>query len=216
VGARTDNGNVIGDITLGGTLALIFFGGLFAGLIGSVVWVAVQPWLPKRGVRRAAVAAILAVPIGELFLVDPHNPDFVILQSDFVIVALLLGVVAAFGLVLVLVERVLDRRLRHAGPDPVDYVIGASGLALLGGLFALPGAVGLMFSNQACLCSVAPVPIGVPLTVAGIATIVMWFQRIRGDTGHVRIVMIIGRASVLAAGILGGSILATEIADLPL
>jgi hypothetical protein len=73
-----------------------------------------------------------------------------------------------------------------------------------------------MFSDRACLCSVAPVPLGVPLALAGIATLVAWGQQIRRGAAPSRVVAIAGRLGVVTAGILGGSILATELAALPM
>ena len=58
VGAFTENGNRIGDITVGGTLALIVFIGLFFGAVAGSLWVVLRPWLPAaRGAR--ALASIL-------------------------------------------------------------------------------------------------------------------------------------------------------------
>ena len=47
-GRATENGNRIGAITLEGTAVLIIFGGLIVGLAMSVVWVAIQEWIPGR------------------------------------------------------------------------------------------------------------------------------------------------------------------------
>ena len=38
--AFTENGNRIGDITLGGTFALLLFGGLFAGIFAGTITIA--------------------------------------------------------------------------------------------------------------------------------------------------------------------------------
>jgi len=51
VGALTENGNRIGDITLGGTLSLVLFGLISCAMAGAV-WVIVSPWIPGHaGVR---------------------------------------------------------------------------------------------------------------------------------------------------------------------
>jgi hypothetical protein len=47
VGALTENGNRIGDITLGGTLTLVRFGIISCAMAGAV-WVIVSPWIPGR------------------------------------------------------------------------------------------------------------------------------------------------------------------------
>jgi hypothetical protein len=61
VGLTTENGAVIGDITLNGTLALMTFGGLGMGLLAGTIWVIVNPWIPGRGLGRALVTK---APIG--------------------------------------------------------------------------------------------------------------------------------------------------------
>ena len=35
-GIPTENGNIVGEITVGGTLGLLIFGGIFAGIIGGL------------------------------------------------------------------------------------------------------------------------------------------------------------------------------------
>jgi hypothetical protein len=56
VGFRTENGEVIGEITLGGTLALMTFGGLGMGLVAGTIWVIVSPWLPGSGLAPSSTA----------------------------------------------------------------------------------------------------------------------------------------------------------------
>ena len=63
VGALTENGNRIGEITLGGTLSLILFGLISCAMAGAV-WVVVSPWIPGRAGVRALLAAGLAIAIG--------------------------------------------------------------------------------------------------------------------------------------------------------
>jgi hypothetical protein len=162
-GNFTENGNRIGDITIGGTLAVILVAGAIATLVGTVFWVAIRPWLPTQRVLRAPVAAALAVAVSGFFLVDSRNLDFFVLQSDLLIAAMLLAIPALVGAGLVVVEPWMDRKVRHPGVRPWTYLAVATSLVLIGAVFAVPGTVGLLFSDGACLCSVAPVPLGVPL-----------------------------------------------------
>jgi hypothetical protein len=76
-GTLTENGNRVGEITLGGTFELMIFSGALPGLLGGIVVMAVRPWLPPSGWRRYllsgaigfAVAAPLALEYGD-------NPDY--------------------------------------------------------------------------------------------------------------------------------------------
>ena len=177
VGLETENGNVIGDITLSGTLALLVFGGFLTGLIASVVWTTVSSWIPGTGLRRALLAAPVAVALGGVLLVQADNHDFVILTEDLLIVAMLLALVGTFGFALALLEEWLDRRMPRAGTDPRQYALTAGFLVLVGAVLFLPLTIGFYFSESACLCGVAPVPLAVPLIVTGVATVAWWAQR---------------------------------------
>ena len=53
-GRFTENGARIGDITLGGTFAVLLFGGLFAGIFVGTIWVVVSPWLPRSWVSASS------------------------------------------------------------------------------------------------------------------------------------------------------------------
>ncbi len=66
-GAITENGNAVGDITLGGTLGLVIFVGAAFGLIAGIAVMAVRPWLPATGPMRylatGAIGFAVAGPI---------------------------------------------------------------------------------------------------------------------------------------------------------
>jgi hypothetical protein len=60
----TENGNVVGQTTLNGTLALLLFTGALFGMVGGVVLMAVRPWLPARGWQRYAIAGFVGFATG--------------------------------------------------------------------------------------------------------------------------------------------------------
>jgi hypothetical protein len=96
-GRHTENGNRIGDITLEGTAVLIIFGGLLVGAAASVVWVAIQEWIPGRPAARALLAMPIALALTGFQLVRPENHDFRILAPVGPILVLLLALVAIAG-----------------------------------------------------------------------------------------------------------------------
>jgi hypothetical protein len=215
-GLRTENGELIGEITVNGTVALLLFGGLLSGLVGSVVWIAVRAWIPGAGMRRALLAAPIAAAVAGVALVRSDSRDFAILRSDFAIAAMLLALVGAFGFCVALLDERLDRRLPRPGADPANYALAALGLVMLGGVMSLPVAVAAFFSERACLCAIAPLPLGVPLLVAGGATLAWWVQQTRGRPHPSALVRFAGRAGLIGSVALGGSIVATEVAALQL
>jgi hypothetical protein len=76
VGATTENGNPVGEITLQGTLGLVLFTGLASGLFGGIVYAVIEPWLRRmRPWHGLAYGAGLFLAFG-FFVLDPFNFDF--------------------------------------------------------------------------------------------------------------------------------------------
>ena len=76
VGVTTSNGNRVGDITFGGTLALVIFVGLSTGLVGGLVYAVLEPWLRRlRPWHGLAYGIGLLLTFGFLVL-EPSNFDF--------------------------------------------------------------------------------------------------------------------------------------------
>jgi len=76
VGSFTANGNRVGDITVRGTADILLFVGLSSGLIGGVLYAAIEPWLRRlRPWHGLAYGAGLLAAFGFTVL-DPSNLDF--------------------------------------------------------------------------------------------------------------------------------------------
>jgi hypothetical protein len=97
VGSFTANGNRVGDITFGGTLAIVLFVGLTAGLVGGVLYAVIEPWLgwlrPWHGL---AYGAALLAAFGFTVL-DPANLDFERFGSAPLNVAMFAALFLIFG-----------------------------------------------------------------------------------------------------------------------
>jgi hypothetical protein len=199
VGSFTENGFRIGDITVGGTVGLIMFGG-FAGTIAlGLVWVVVSPWLPGPWVVKAIVTTPIAVAIGSFALIDGRNPDFAILHHDPLVVASLVGLIALLAPLLAAVDAWLDRRLPHpaswATPAAVAYVA----LTVIGGSLAIL-LLGTSGSDPKVL------PLRLIVIGVGIATAAWWALRLNGRTYPPRplalaawAVLLVGTAAGFAA-----------------
>jgi hypothetical protein len=99
-GTLTENGNVVGDITVAGTLALLVFVGIPLGLAAGLIVFAVRRWLASgQPWRSLALATVLLALLGGT-VIDPHNIDFRLLEPAGLAVALfgLLFVAAGFWL----------------------------------------------------------------------------------------------------------------------
>jgi hypothetical protein len=192
-GAHTENGNVIGEITLGGTLALGVFG-LVVGLVAATIWVAVAPWIPGRGVRRAAVAIPVAVALGGSGLIDGDNRDFSILDHDPAVVGILVLLVALIGFMFPLVDDAIDRWLPAAtGWAKTLYTVAAS----IGVGFALLVATSFLTAQH-----LATVLTGVALIGVAIATLRTWVLRVKGEPASSRL-LLAGRAALVIAVAMG-------------
>ena len=199
VGALTENGNRIGEITPGGTLGLVLFG-LIACAMAGAVWVVVSPWVPGHAGVRALLTAGIAIATGTPVLIIGGNPDFVILGHDPRVVALLLGLVGLIGLSIALLDSWLDGRLPRAvtgrrGPAAVYTIV-----TLMGAVLVLPFVLlGFLTSDEYQL----PLRAGYALVVVGLCTASWWGLRLRGRVSTPRGLVIAARGAILIAVILG-------------
>jgi hypothetical protein len=212
VGRNTENGNRIGDITIEGTVVLLIFGGLLIGAASSVVWVAIQEWIPGRGLIRDALAVPIAVALTSFQLVRPENHDFRILESVVPVVVLLLGLVAVAGFAFAVVDGWLDRRLPRASgrrsPAVVAYVLmilaGLPFLILMVRIFLEPG-----FAVRD-----APVSSGVAVLVVGLVTVAAWVIRIATGTAEPpRALRLLGTGGLAVAVTTGAWLLIGQVTE---
>jgi len=76
-GGTTEAGEIVGDITLSGTIAFFVFVGLFGGLLTGLLYVAIYRWLPGGRGRGLWYGALLL--IGVATRIEPlrtNNQDF--------------------------------------------------------------------------------------------------------------------------------------------
>ncbi len=199
VGAVTENGNRIGEITLGGTLFLAVFGLIF-GVLAGAVWVIVSPWIPGRGSVRAVLTAGVAIAIGTPLLIIGRNPDFVILDHDASVVALLVALVGTFGLAVAILDGWLDRRLPHAANGRKGPTAFYAIVTLLGAVTVLPFLLLLLFTSDEYAL---PLRAGYALFLVGLCSAIWWGLRIRGRGGPPRGLVLAARGALLVAVILG-------------
>jgi hypothetical protein len=199
VGAFTENGNRIGDITLGGTLFLITFGLIF-GLLAGAVWVVVNPWIPGHAGVRGVLTAGIAIAIGTPLLIIGRNPDFVIVDHDASVVALLVALVGTIGLSIALLDGWLDRRLPRAVTGRRGPVAFYAIVTLLGTVLVVPFVLLIFLTADEYQF---PLRAGYALFVVGLCTATWWGLRVRRRVSAPRGLVIAGRGALLVAVILG-------------
>lgn len=132
-GLITEGGNRVGDITVGGTIALVIFGGGLTGAVGGLSLFTIGPWLPRRTAFRAASFAVVLPAITAATIVAAENRDFLFLDPPELNIAMFLLLFAVFGVVAVIIDDVLDGlipaplpgRVRAGGrrhPEPIENV----------------------------------------------------------------------------------------------
>lgn len=199
VGALTENGNRIGDITLGGSLFLMIFGLIIGGLAGTI-WVLVSPWIPGRSRTRALLTAGMAIAIGTPQLIIGGNPDFRILDHDPRVVALLVALVGVIGLSIAFLDGWLDRRLPHALTGRRRPAALYAIVTLMGAVLVLPFVLLIFFTSDEYQL---PLRAGFALFVVGLCTAIWWGLRIRGRVDAPRGLVIAARGGLVVAVILG-------------
>lgn len=177
-GAMTEAGEVVGEISLGGTIFLLAAGAVL-GMAGGLAYVALRRWLPKR--KTGLAFGLLMLAVSGRVLVDPDNIDFVILDPASLGIAMFTALPVLFGLFVV----PLQVRLEPFFTKPRSRI--ATTLMLVAGLL--------------------PLAIGGPLAVAIVILVAVGFLVARSPTVRyvwaASTVDIYGRALLGAAGIFG-------------
>jgi len=199
VGALTENGNRIGDITLGGTLSLVLFGLISCAMAGAV-WVIVSPWIPGHAGVRALLTAGIAMAIGTPVLIIGRNPDFVILDHDPAVVALLVALVGAIGLSIALLDSWLDRRLPRTVEGQKRPAAFYAIVTLMGAVLVLPFVLLVFLAADEYQVQLRA---GYALLVVGLCTATCWGLRVRGRGIAPRGLVVIARGAIVVAMMLG-------------
>lgn len=208
-GLPTENGEIVGAITLNGTLALILFGGLAAGVLAGFLWVILRPWIPGTGRRRIAISALIAIALGGFGLVQASNPDFLILDPDGPLIAMLLALIGLVGATVAWLDGWLDRRLPRPSAVGERSTITYGLIAALGLVLAVPLAAATYFG-----ANVRPegfAAMGLAIATGGLATLAWWVIRGRTDRSEPpALLLLIGRSALVVAVAIGGWILVAD------
>jgi hypothetical protein len=193
-GRITEAGFRVGEITLGGTIALVVFVGIFVGIIGAVVYTAFRPWLAWAGRWRGVIFGVGLFAVGSATsdVMNPDNVDFFILGNDVANVATIVALFLLFGVVLEEVHRRLDRRIPDDGSATAVWAI-VTGFGLVLGL---PLVITTMFTSAGCGCD-PPILASSSVVVAGVGTVLWWGSGRRPATRG--LAQVLGFAGMLGA-----------------
>lgn len=175
-GATSEAGFTVGEFSIGGTLGLIVFVGVFFGIIGAALYVVFRPWLTWTGRLRGVVFGVVLFALGSASsdVMNPDNPDFIILGNGLIDVVMIFLLFLAFGIVIEEIHRALDRRIPGGqGFRRVVFMV----MSLLGLLVAVPLMTITMFGSSVCHCD-PPVAAGWFTVLAALGT-ALWLVAYR-------------------------------------
>jgi hypothetical protein len=99
IGVESDDGFVIGQVTLSGTYNLLNLG-VIVGVVGAAAYVLVSPWLiGPLWFRRFTVSVVAGAFVGSM-VIHADGTDLTVLEPLWLAVALFVGLPALFGWVI--------------------------------------------------------------------------------------------------------------------
>jgi hypothetical protein len=79
-GSITGSGAFVGEITLGGTVAVLVTG-MALGILGAFLYLVLRSWLPARAGYRSLVFVLIVLGLGLFVTIDGNQEDFVFLNT---------------------------------------------------------------------------------------------------------------------------------------
>ena len=131
-GALTEAEEVVGEITLGGTIGLVIFIGLLGGLTGGLLYMSIRRWLRGPAWRAGGIVGVLGLAVvGRGAALEPDSVDFDLLSPRWLAVVLFVVLAPFFGIVLAAVIERLDRSYPSLAARPGAIVAHAPLLVFL-------------------------------------------------------------------------------------
>jgi hypothetical protein len=138
----TEADQVVGRISLDGTLGFIVFTGLFFGAASGAAYLLVRRWLPAGRTGGVAFGALLLVLAGtRLEPLRPANPDFDLVGPGWVSVAAFSALVLFHGMLIAALAGRLSRAVPLLAPTARAIVAHVPLLLLALGTVALVAAI---------------------------------------------------------------------------
>ena len=139
-GVHTSNGNVVGDLTIDGTLALVIFAGVIPAVGAALLYVAVRPWLLRLGAWRGLALGAYGFALTGFSVLEPGNNDFVRFGPPVLNIAMFTALFLAVGLA---IAPVTDAALKVAA-DPSTAQRAVLGV---GAMFSALAVLGLVLNG---------------------------------------------------------------------
>ena len=201
-GAVTEAGNVVGEITLSGTVGLMLFAGIASAVFGAGASTVLRPWLPRGTFTRGLVFGLFLLALLGGVVIDPANADFVILGDRVLNVSMFSALFLAFGLVASGTEAALEARIDRAPAfSPRSWA-----LSLVVALPIVPGVAGVAFGFAWQL--------GVPLVASSLAMAVAGRLDRRGRRAAARGIRLVAPAVMATVVLVAGAASVDDVATI--
>lgn len=148
-GELTEAEERVGQISTGGTVFLIFFGGI-VGIGGALLFLASRRWLPWSGWRLGlAFGCLILLALGPM-VVDGENFDFSEFGSPTLNILMFAALFLLFGILIATLFERLDRRVPASAPSGLRRILWAALLlfAVVSLYFGLLIVVAFTFGNH--------------------------------------------------------------------
>lgn len=137
IGALTENGNRVGEITLSGSLDLIVFGGIFTGIAGGIFYAAFEPWVARLGRWRGIGLGIVLLAAAGFTILNAENRDFVRFGPPIANVLLFGSLFPLYGVVISSIAGRFNPWMDSPTRDGSYKGALAAGLASVGGIIGI-------------------------------------------------------------------------------
>ena len=107
-GLLTENGNVVGEITISGTIFLLIAGAI-VGTVGGFAYVVSHRWLPKSSLWKGLAFGILLLLVLGSLIIEGDNRDFAQFGPPILNIGLFASLFILYGVLLPVIAKKLDR-----------------------------------------------------------------------------------------------------------
>ena len=171
-GLQTENGNVVGEITLAGTAELILFA-TFLGAVVGVLFVLLRRWLGSQPRWHGPMAGALLLATFGVVLIEGDNRDFRLFGATGLNIAMFAALPFLFGVVIAPTAGLLERRLPGIGETGVRLLITYGLMAA--GIF-VTGLTGFLLVGSAVDSRGITLLVGVALLALAVLPTTRWSE----------------------------------------
>jgi hypothetical protein len=116
-GHKTEADEIVGRISVGGTIGIFIFVGLFAGFVSALTFIVVRRWLPGGRLGGIGLGVLLLVVFGSrLEPLRANNPDFDLVGPPWVSITVYSAMALVQGMAVFAVAGRVSRWLPFPGP----------------------------------------------------------------------------------------------------